>query len=408
MKCRFCSNSLTREFVDLGFSPPSNSFLASSELNKSEIFYPLKTWVCEACYLVQIDEFEKHDSIFDSEYVYFSSYSKSWLKHCEEYVNMVYNRFSLNESTQVIEIASNDGYLLQYFKDKNVSVLGIEPTSNTAEVAKNKGIDTWVDFFSINLANKLISRGIKADLLIGNNVLAHVPNINDFVGGMKIVLNDRGIITLEFPHLLKLIDQVQFDTIYHEHFSYFSLYTVSKIFNFHALEIFDVEEVETHGGSLRVFIKHKNDLSKIINPSVDNLIKKEISYGLNSLDIYQNFQNRVEIVKNKFLSFLTNAYLDGKVVLAYGAAAKGNTLLNFSGIRKDLINYVVDKSPHKIGKFLPGVHIPVVSEEFLLSVKPDYVVILPWNLKEEIAEQLHYIRNWGGKFVVSVPEIQVF
>jgi hypothetical protein len=235
-----------------------------------------------------------------------------------------------------------------------------------------------------------------------------VPNINDFVGGMKIVLKDRGIITLEFPHLLKLIDQVQFDTIYHEHFSYFSLYTVRKIFNFHALEIFDVEEVETHGGSLRVFIKHKNDLSKIINPSVDTLIKIEISYGLNSLDIYQNFQNRVEFVKNKFLSFLTNAYLDGKVVLAYGAAAKGNTLLNFSGIRKDLINYVVDKSPHKIGKFLPGVHIPVVSEEFLLSVKPDYVVILPWNLKEEIAEQLHYIRNWGGKFVVSVPEIQVF
>lgn len=408
MKCRFCENTLTHEFVDLGFSPPSNSFLKLRQLNEPETFYPLKIMVCEKCFLVQIDEFAKHDDIFSSDYAYFSSFSTSWLAHAKAYAEMMVNRFGFNQDSQVIEIASNDGYLLQYFKEKNIPVLGIEPTANTAAEAQKKGIESVVDFFGIRLATKLASEGKKADLLLGNNVLAHVPDINDFVGGLKILLNETGVITFEFPHLLQLIDKNQFDTIYHEHFSYLSLIAVKQIFESHSLTIFDVEEVLTHGGSLRIFAKHTKDLSKQISSNVANMLDKEIEFGLKNLTIYTNYQEKAEKVKNDFTEFLIEAKKSGKKVAAYGAAAKGNTLLNFAGTKKDLLQFVVDVSPHKQNKFLPGVHIPVFSEQKIMDEKPDYIIILPWNLKEEISNQLLYIREWGGKFVVAVPELYIF
>jgi hypothetical protein len=408
MKCRFCKNVLTQEFVDLGFSPPSNSFLTVEQLNEPETYYPLKIMVCEKCYLVQIDEFAKHDDIFSSSYAYFSSYSTSWLAHAKAYTSMMVNRFGFNQSSQIIEIASNDGYLLQYFKEKNIPVLGIEPTANTAAEAQKKGIDSVIDFFGIYLATKLVSKGIKADLLLGNNVLAHVPDINDFVGGLKILLKDSGVITFEFPHLLQLIDKNQFDTIYHEHFSYLSLLTVKKIFESHGLCIFDVEELATHGGSIRVFAKHCENNIISISSNVQKILEKELEFGLNDLKIYENYQLKAEKVKNDFTSFLINSQKNGKKVVGYGAAAKGNTLLNFAGTKKDLLHFVVDASPHKQNKFLPGVHIPVFSEQKIKEEKPDYVVILPWNLKDEISNQLSYIKDWGSKFVVAVPELHIF
>jgi hypothetical protein len=408
MKCRFCKNVLTQEFVDLGFSPPSNSFLTIEQLNEPETYYPLKIMVCEKCYLVQIDEFAKHDDIFSSNYAYFSSYSTSWLAHAKAYTSMMVNRFGFNQSSQIIEIASNDGYLLQYFKEKNIPVLGIEPTANTAAEAQKKGIDSVIDFFGIYLATKLVAKGIKADLLLGNNVLAHVPDINDFVGGLKILLKDSGVITFEFPHLLQLIDKNQFDTIYHEHFSYLSLLTVKKIFESHGLCIFDVEELATHGGSIRVFAKHCENNIISISSNVQKILEKEIEFGLNDLKIYENYQLKAEKVKNDFTSFLINSQKNGKKVVGYGAAAKGNTLLNFAGTKKDLLHFVVDASPHKQNKFLPGVHIPVFSEQKIKEEKPDYVVILPWNLKDEISNQLSYIKDWGSKFVVAVPELHIF
>ncbi len=407
MNCRFCSNELTNEFVDLGFSPPSNSFLTSAQLNFPEIFYPLKIMVCEKCFLVQIDEFAKHDEIFNSEYAYFSSYSTSWLAHAKAYTHMMIERFGFNQQSQVIEIASNDGYLLQYFKEQAIPVLGIEPTANTAAVAKEKGIESVVDFFGVQLANSLVANGTKADLLLGNNVLAHVPYINDFVEGLKILLKENGIITFEFPHLLQLIDKNQFDTIYHEHFSYLSLIAISKIFEHHGLDIFDVEEITTHGGSLRIFAKHKEDDTKALSESIAKLIEKEMKFGLNKLAVYQSYQEKAEKVKNDFTQFLIQAKQEGKKVAGYGAAAKGNTLLNFSGTKKDLLQFVADASPHKQNKFLPGVHIPVFSEDKIKTVMPDYIVILPWNLKDEITAQLAYIREWGGKFVVAVPELEI-
>ncbi|WP_295234418.1 class I SAM-dependent methyltransferase [Sediminibacterium sp.] len=408
MNCRFCNQNLTNEFVDLGFSPPSNSFLNKEDLNKPEVFYPLRIMVCEKCFLVQIDEFAKHDDIFNGDYVYFSSFSTSWLKHAEKYTEMMVNRFGFNENSKVVEIASNDGYLLQYFLKKGIPVLGIEPTSNTASVAIEKGVETVVDFFGKKLASELSSKNIKADLILGNNVLAHVPDINDFVGGLPILLKDSGVITFEFPHLLKLIKENQFDTIYHEHFSYLSLYSVQKIFKSNGLEIFDVEEVSTHGGSLRIFAQKEIQKTQEISINVQTVLNQEKDFGLQSLEIYQGFQVKSEKVKNDFWSFLLEAKKNGKKVAAYGAAAKGVTLLNFCGIRKDLINFVVDASPYKRDKFLPGIHIPVVSESWIKEVKPDYVVILPWNLKNEIQEQLHYIREWGACFVTAVPEINIF
>lgn len=407
MNCRHCNNELTNEFADLGFSPPSNSFLTKAQLNEPETFYPLKIMVCEKCFLVQIDEFAKHDDIFNADYAYFSSFSSSWLAHAKAYTQMMTGRFAFNNQSQVIEIASNDGYLLQYFKEQDVPVLGIEPTANTAAAATAKGIDTVVDFFGVRLANQLVAKGTKADLLLGNNVLAHVPDINDFVGGLKILLNADGVITFEFPHLLQLIDKNQFDTIYHEHFSYLSLIAVKQIFEQHGLQIFDVEEVTTHGGSLRIFAKHAADITKAIASHVQQILDKEIAFGLTSLAVYKSYQQKAEKVKNDFTKFLIDAKNQGKTVAGYGAAAKGNTLLNFAGIKKDLLQFVVDASPHKQNKFLPGVHIPVLDESNIRSVKPDYVVILPWNLKEEISTQLNYIKEWGGRFVVAVPELKI-
>ncbi len=408
MNCRFCQNKLTHQFVDLGFSPPSNSFLKPEQLNQPETFYPLRIMVCEKCYLVQIDEFASHEDIFNSDYVYFSSFSKSWLEHAKKYTEMMIERFKFDDQSQVIEIASNDGYLLQYFQQKGISVLGIEPTSNTAAAAKEKGIDSIVDFFGVRLATKLSEKGTKADLLLGNNVLAHVPDIRDFVGGLKILLNSNGIITFEFPHLMQMIDKNQFDTIYHEHFSYLSLTTVSQIFNEFGLDIFDVEELPTHGGSLRIFAKHIENISIPNSGRVLAMLEKENQFGLTTIETYTTYQEASEKVKNDFLIFLLNAKNQGKKVAAYGAAAKGVTLLNFCGVRKDLINFVVDASPHKQSKFLPGIHVPVVSEEEISKNKPDYVVILPWNLKEEISAQLSYVRSWDAKFVVAVPKLEIF
>ncbi len=407
MNCRFCGHALTHEFVDLGFSPPSNSYLTNTQLNEPETFFPLKIMVCEKCFLVQIDEFAKHDDIFNADYAYFSSFSTSWLAHAKAYTEMMTQRFGLNSQSQVIEIASNDGYLLQYFKEQGVPVLGIEPTANTAAAAKEKGIESVVDFFGVRLATKLAGEGTKADLLLGNNVLAHVPDINDFVGGLKILLKENGVITFEFPHLLQLIDKNQFDTIYHEHFCYLSLVAVQQIFAKQGLDIFDVEEVTTHGGSLRIFAKHTEDSTKPIEGNVGDMLRKEISFGLKDLTIYRDYQQKAEKVKNDFTAFVIEAKSKGKKVAGYGAAAKGNTLLNFAGTKKDLLHFVADASPHKQNKFLPGTHIPVYDEQKIKDEKPDYIVILPWNLKDEISKQLSYIGDWGGKFVVAVPELQI-
>ena len=407
MNCRFCKKPVTVEFIDLVNSPASNSFLTFEQLNEPETFYPLKVFVCDSCFLVQVDEYKKSDAIFDSNYVYFSSYSTSWLAHCNSYTELMINRFGFNSKSQVIEIASNDGYLLQYFKDKDVKVLGIEPTKNTAEVAVQKGIETVTEFFGVDLAQKLVAKGVKADLLLGNNVLAHVPNILDFVGGMKILLNQTGVITMEFPHLVQLIDNNQFDTIYHEHFSYLSFYTVKQIFESQGLEMFDVEEIPTHGGSLRIYAKHVADSTKEISTNVSKLIDYEITKGICSLDYYKGFQERAEKIKLDLWSFLIEQKKQGKKVAAYGAAAKGNTLLNYCGVKNDLIAFVVDANPHKQGKFLPASHIPVVNEEFLKTEKPDFVIVLPWNLIDEITKQLSYIEDWDGKFLMPIPKVQV-
>ncbi len=407
MNCRFCKNPLTDVFIDLINSPASNSFLTKDELNEPEVFFPLKVYTCNKCFLVQVDEYKKSDAIFDNNYVYFSSFSTSWLEHAKKYTDIVTDRFKLNDSSLVIEIASNDGYLLQYFKQKNIPALGIEPTANTAEAAKAKGIDSIIDFFGVRLAKDLAANNKKADLLLGNNVLAHVPDIVDFVGGMKVALKQNGVITMEFPHLMQLVDNNQFDTIYHEHFSYLSFYTVKQIFESQGLEMFDVEEIPTHGGSLRIYAKHKEDNTKEISENVKKLIDQEITKGLNTLSYYNNFQQKATKVKLGITEFLIDQKKAGKTVAAYGAAAKGNTLLNYCGIKNDLIDFVVDANPHKQNKFLPASHIPVVAESHLKQQKPDYVIILPWNLKSEITKQLSYIKDWGGKFVIAIPELEI-
>ncbi len=408
MTCRFCKTPLEHIFIDLVNSPPSNSFLEAQQLNDPETFYPLKVFICHNCFLVQLDEYKKSGDIFDSNYVYFSSFSTSWLEHAKEYTEMTTERFGLNEKSQVIEIASNDGYLLQYFVKKKIPVLGIEPALNTAEAARQKGVNTRVDFFGVDLAERLVREGTSADLLLGNNVLAHVPDILDFVKGMKIILNPAGVITMEFPHLLQLVNNNQFDTIYHEHFSYLSFYTIQHIFSSQGLELFDVEELPTHGGSLRVYAKHKEDTSKDISPNVKIILQKEIKAGINKMDFYTNFTLQAAKIKIEFLSFLIEQKKNGKKVAGYGAAAKGNTLLNFCGIKNDFIDFVVDANPAKQHKFLPGSHIPVVNEDHLKKHKPDYVIIFPWNLKEEIATQLSYIKEWGGQFLIPIPKLHVF
>ena len=408
MQCRFCKTELEHVFIDLVNSPASNSFLTTEQLNEPEAFYPLKVFTCDKCFLVQVDEYKKSDAIFGSDYVYFSSYSKSWLAHAKAYVEMMTERFGFNSESLVVEIASNDGYLLQYFKEKDIPVMGIDPTANTAEVAMGKGIKTVIEFFSAELADRFANTwDVKADLLLGNNVLAHVPDIVDFVLGMKIILKPQGVVTMEFPHLMQLVDNNQFDTIYHEHFSYLSLYTVKQIFEAQGLDIFDVNELPTHGGSLRIYAKHMEDESKTISDNVDAVLQKEMAKGINTLAYYDHFQEKALKVKLDITSFLIEQKRAGKKVAAYGAAAKGNTLLNYCGIKNDLVSFVVDANPHKQDKFLPASHIPVVNEQFLKDAKPDFVLILPWNLKEEITAQLSYINDWGGKFVVPIPELEI-
>ena len=404
MKCRFCQHELTHEFIDLVSSPPSNSFLSAEDLNEPEVFYPLKLFVCDKCLLVQIDEYKKSEEIFSDKYVYFSSFSSTWLEHARQYVEMITPRLGLNNESFVVEIGSNDGYLLQYFKNKNIPCLGIEPAKSTADAARDKGIEVVSEFFGTKLAKQLAKEGRKADLILGNNVLAHVPDINDFVKGLKILLRKNGVITLEFPHLMRLIEENQFDTIYHEHFSYLSFRTVTRIFSKEGMVLFDVDELPTHGGSLRIYAGHQEERSKELSVNVEALHGKESAAGMDDLSYYLGFQDKANEVKYELLSFLLAQKREGKKVVAYGAAAKGNTLLNYCGIKKDLIEFVVDASPHKRGKFLPGSHIPVVAEGEIRKVKPDFVLILPWNIREEIIEQLNYIREWGGNFLLSIPE----
>ena len=407
MKCRFCSNELTHKFIDLENSPASNSFLTKDQLNQAEVFYPLRLFVCDKCFLVQIDEYKKSDEIFNNDYVYFSSFSKTWLAHAKKYVEMIIGRLKLTSQSKVIEIASNDGYLLQYFLEKKIPCLGVEPSSNTAVAARKKGIETIEAFFNIEFAENYIQQSKKADLIICNNVLAHVPNINNFVAALKTILDDQGSISLEFPHLMRLIEYSQFDTIYHEHFSYLSLYTVNLIFKNAGLRIYDVEELSTHGGSLRVYACHEYNHLKNL-PSVNKLLEKEKEHGLLDLTIYQHFQIKANRIKNDFLFFLLEQKRQGKKIAAYGAAAKGNTLLNYAGIKPDLLKFVCDAAPSKQGKYLPGSHIPVVNEKKLREYQPDFVAIFPWNIKEEIMDQLNYIKDWGGQFVVAIPELEIY
>jgi len=405
--CRFCNNSLVHTFVDLGTSPLANSYLKAEKLDQMEPFFPLRAYVCEACYLVQLPEAQNAEYIF-SDYAYFSSYSESWLRHAKDYTDRMIERFKFDANSHVVEIASNDGYLLQYFKEKNIPVLGIEPAKNVAKVAQEAGIPTIIKFFGVEMANELASEGKYADLLLGNNVLAHVPALNDFLEGMKILLKPHGIITMEFPHLMSLMNENQFDTMYHEHFSYFSFTTVKKIFAAHGLKIFDVEELPTHGGSLRIYACHSEDISRPVDQRVADLIGKEDTAGFGLLEHYLTFNEKVKETKRNILDFLIKVKNEGKSIVGYGAPAKGNTLLNYCAIRTDFIDYTVDRSPHKQDQYLPGSHIPIYHPDKIRQTKPDYLLILPWNIKEEIMEQMSYIRDWKGKFVVLIPRVKVY
>ncbi|MFH1539119.1 MAG: class I SAM-dependent methyltransferase [bacterium] len=406
-KCRFCGRPLERTLVDLGMSPLANSYLKPEHLHGAEPFYPLRVMVCGACFLVQLGEFESPENIF-GDYAYFSSYSETWLKHASEYAIIMTARLGLNPESLVVEIASNDGYLLQYFREKGIPVLGIEPAANVAQAAEEKGIQTLVEFFGAALAEKLAADGKQADLIAGNNVLAHVPDLNDFVKGIGILLKPGGTATMEFPHLVSLMTKMQFDTIYHEHFSYFSFTTVEKVFAAHGLTLFDVEELPTHGGSLRIFARHSDGEPGPVSDSVESLKKSEREFGITRLETYADFGEKVKETKRRILDFLVRAKNEGKTIAGYGAPAKGNTLLNYCGVRTDFIDYTVDRSPHKQGLFLPGTHIPIRAPEEVARTKPDYLFILPWNLKEEIMEQMAHIREWGGKFAVPIPRPEVF
>jgi 2-polyprenyl-3-methyl-5-hydroxy-6-metoxy-1,4-benzoquinol methylase len=405
-RCRFCETPLVHSFVDLGMSPLSNAFIKPENYHAMEPFYPLHAYVCGSCFLVQLEEFESPQQIF-SEYAYFSSYSESWLRHARAYTEMMIRRFDFNASHQVIEIASNDGYLLRNFKERGIPVLGIEPAENVAQVARAAGIPTQAKFFGVKTARELAASGLQADLLLGNNVLAHVPDVNDFVAGMKIALKRDGVITMEFPHLMQLMAHNQFDTIYHEHFSYFSLVTVEKIFAKHGLTLFDVEELPTHGGSLRIYVRHAEHDKPAESAKVASLRKREIDAGMTALTTYEKFSENVRETKRKLLDFLIRAKREGKTLAGYGAPAKGNTLLNYCGIRTDFLDYTVDRSPHKQGLFLPGTRIPVHTPDRIRQTRPDYILILPWNIKDEIIEQMSHIREWGGKFVVPIPRVEV-
>ncbi len=404
--CRFCKSELRHTFVDLGMSPLCESYLRLEQLNQMECFYPLHVFVCEKCFLVQLEEFVSPDSIF-TEYAYFSSYSNSWLEHCRHYTDQMLERFRLSRKSLVVELASNDGYLLQYFVQKNVPVLGIEPAANVAKVAEEKNVPTVVKFFGKQVAAELAAEGKQADLLVGNNVLAQVPDLGDFVAGMKLLLKPRGVLTLEFPHLLKLMEENQFDTIYHEHFSYFSFLTAKEILGAYGLVLFDVEELPTHGGSLRIFGRHSDDDSKPVTSRVTELSAREEAIGLKRLESYSSFAEKVKKTKRQLLECLIGAKQARKSIAGYGAPGKGNTLLNYCGVGTDFIDYTVDRNPFKHGRFTPGTHIPIYAPERIFQTRPDYVLILPWNLKNEIMQQMARIREWGGKFIVPIPEATI-
>jgi len=408
MKCRHCGADVSHVLVDLGTAPPSNAYLSKIALKRPEKYFPLKVLVCESCWLVQAEAYSRAAELFNEEYAYFSSFSTEWLSHARKYVDQMIERFGLGKSSLIGEVAANDGYLLQFVKEKGISCFGIEPTASTATVARQKGLEIIQEFLTLSLANDLRSSSRTVDLLVANNVLAHVPDINDFTQSCQLLLKSNGVLTCEFPHLLNLVSQHQFDTIYHEHFSYLSFGTVFNIFAKNGLQVFDVEKLGTHGGSLRVFAQRSDTGSHSIEPSVEKLLSEEASAGMHSLDFYRGFQEHAEKVKNDFLKFLLDKKKEGKVVVGYGAAAKGNTLLNFAGVKCDLIKYVVDRSPHKQGKFMPGSRIPIVSEDHLNLDKPDFVVIFPWNLRDEIMEQLNYLKKGQTTFVVAVPNLQVF
>lgn len=405
--CRFCGNGLQHTFVDLGMSPLCESYVNVEQLHDMEPFYPLHVYVCDQCFLVQLEEFVSPEHIF-TEYAYFSSYATSWLEHCRRYTNQVIERFHYNQESFVVELASNDGYLLQYFVEKGIPALGVEPAANVAKVAMEKGVPTLVEFFGVACAQRMVANGQQADLLIGKNVLAQVTDLNDFVAGMKLLLKPGGVITIEFPHLMRLVEGNQFDTIYHEHFSYFSFFTAEKIFAAHGLTLFDVEELPTHGGSLRIYGRHTEDASKPVGERVFAMRAQEAKAGINTLAYYHTFGEQVKETKRKLLHFLIEARSQGKTVAGYGAPGKGNTLLNYCGVRTDFLDYTVDRNPYKQGKFLPGTRIPIYPPDWIAQTKPDYVLILPWNFKDEIMHQLTYIRDWGGRFVVPIPEVQVW
>ncbi|WP_332815589.1 class I SAM-dependent methyltransferase [Ramlibacter sp.] len=404
--CRFCDAPLRHTFADLGMSPPCESFLSAAQLNQPETFYPLHVHLCDQCLLVQLEEYVSPERIF-SEYAYFSSFSDSWLAHARSYVERMAESLQLDGDSLAVELASNDGYLLQYFVQRGIPVLGIEPAANVAREAARKGIPTLVKFFGRELATELVQDGVRADLILGNNVFAHVPDVRSFTQGMKILLKPRGVITLEFPHLMRLMESNQFDTIYHEHFSYFSFLTARRVLAASDLTVFDVEELPTHGGSLRIFARHAQDESRPVSERVHGLARREESAGFGRLETYRDFDERVKATKRRILAFLVDAKREGKTIVGYGAPGKGNTLLNYCGIRTDFLDYTVDRNPYKHGKFLPGTHIPVFAVEKIRETRPDYVFILPWNLKNEIREQLAYVRDWGGRLVVPIPDVEV-
>jgi hypothetical protein len=404
--CRFCSAILRHTFVDLGMSPLCESYLSLKQLNQMEPFYPLHVKVCEQCYLVQLEEYVSAENIF-TEYAYFSSYSDSWLKHAADYVDMISNRLNLGTGSLAVELASNDGYLLQYFVKKGIPALGVEPAVNVAGVAEQKGVPTLVKFFGCQTAREMVAEGAAADLVIGNNVLAQVPDLNDFVGGIRIVLKERGVATIEVPHLMRLMKENQYDTIYHEHFSYFSVITLEKVFSAHGLVLFDLEELPTHGGSIRIYLRHVEDSSKPVTQAVVDLTRRELDAGLDRMETYAHFAKTVVESKRALLDLLIRLRREGKSVAGYGAPGKGNTLLNYCGVRTDFLDFTVDRNSYKHGRFLPGTHIPIHPVEFIRERRPDYILILPWNLRDEIVTQLAYAREWGAKFIVPIPVARI-
>ncbi|MDI1299690.1 class I SAM-dependent methyltransferase [Methylotenera sp.] len=407
MKCRHCQTELTFTLIDLGTSPPSNSYVTNKTIHGPEKYFPLRVLVCDTCWLVQTEDYAGAEELFDEDYAYFSSFSTTWLKHAEKYIVDMVERFKLDASSHIVEVAANDGYLLQYAKARGIPCLGVEPTKSTASAAREKGLEVVEEFFGVRLAEQLVQQGKQADLTAANNVLAHVPDINDFVSGFVTLLKPSGVSTFEFPHLLRMVTENQFDTIYHEHYSYLSLTAVKQIFETNGLSIFDVEELPTHGGSLRVYAQRTDLGKREIGSNVSALLQREGAAGISTSAFYDGFQAKANKVKNDFVTFLIEAKNAGKTVAGYGAAAKGNTLLNYAGVRSDLLPYVVDLNPAKQNKFLPGCRIPIVAEDYLKQYRPDYVVILPWNLREEVIAQLSYIRDWGGQFVTAVPSLKI-